>query len=154
MKFYGWYLYTWLRCVLRYIVLYILLWKNVIYIYSCVVSVDHFSCGNESQFEKWWQDSKQNPVEVTYRIHHSIISNKNKVSQTIFIFCKMWHTKSPPDCVLGVITHCSSKTVFYAAHHTEWMLARRRRHWHCYQYCKNYINIRVQVLVCDIECLQ
>jgi hypothetical protein len=73
----------------------------MLYIYSCVVSVDHFSCGNESQFEKWWQDSKQNPVEVTYRIHHSIISNKNKVSQTVFILCKMWQTKSPPDCVLA-----------------------------------------------------
>jgi hypothetical protein len=73
------------------------------YIYSFVVSVDHFPCGNESQFEKWWEDRKQNPVEVAYPIHHSIISNKNKVSQTIFIFCKLKHTKSPPDCVLAVI---------------------------------------------------
>ena len=30
------------------------------------------------------------------------------------------------------------------AHRTEWTLARRRRHWHCYQYCKKCINIRVQ----------
>jgi hypothetical protein len=36
------------------------------YTYSFVMSVDHFPCGNESQFEKWWQDRKQNPVEVTY----------------------------------------------------------------------------------------
>jgi hypothetical protein len=48
-------------------------------------------------------------------------------------------------------THCSSKTVFYAAHRTEWTLSRRQRHWHCYQYCKNCINIRVHVLVCDVE---
>jgi hypothetical protein len=61
------------------------------YIYRFVVSVDHFSCSNESQFEKWWQDRKQNPVGVTYTIHHSIISNKNKVSQTVFIFCQIWH---------------------------------------------------------------
>ena len=73
----------------------------MLYIYSFVVSVDHFPCGNESQFEKWWEDRKQNPVEVAYPIHHSIISNKNKVSQTILIFCKLKHTKSPPDCVLA-----------------------------------------------------
>ena len=71
------------------------------YTYSFVVSVDHYLCGNENQFEKWWQDRKQNSVRVAYLIHHNIISNKNKVCQTVFIFCKMWHTKSPPDCVLA-----------------------------------------------------
>ena len=65
------------------------------YIYSCVVSVDHVPCGNESQFEKWWQDRKQNPVGVTYPIHHSIISNKNKVSQTVIIFLQNVTHKIP-----------------------------------------------------------
>jgi hypothetical protein len=37
-----------------------------IYIYSYVVSVEHFPCSNESQFEKWWQDRKQNPVRVIW----------------------------------------------------------------------------------------
>jgi predicted acetyltransferase len=35
------------------------------YTYSFVVSVDHYPCGNESQFEKWWQDRKQNHVVFT-----------------------------------------------------------------------------------------
>ena len=76
-----------------------LLTQNWNYKYSFVVSVDNVSCSNESQFEKWWQDRKQNPVGVTYPIHHSILSTQNKVSQAVFIFCKMWHTKSPPDCL-------------------------------------------------------
>jgi hypothetical protein len=48
------------------------------YTYSFVMSVDHFPCGNESQFEKWSQDRKQNPVEVTYPIYHSIIKDVKK----------------------------------------------------------------------------
>jgi hypothetical protein len=82
------------------------------YIYSFVVFVDHFPCSNESQFEKWWQDRKQNPVRVIYSIHHSIISFENKVCQAVFIFCKIWHTKSPPDCVLAVKASCVLKQIF------------------------------------------
>ena len=47
---------------------------------------------------------KKNPVGITYSIlvHHSIILNKNKVCQTPHFLDKMWHTKSPADCVLAV----------------------------------------------------
>jgi hypothetical protein len=36
----------------------------MLYIYSFLVSVDHYPCSNESQFEKWWHDRKQNHVGV------------------------------------------------------------------------------------------
>ena len=87
--------------------------KNVIYIYSCVVSVDHVPCGSESQFEKWWQDRNQNPVGVAYPIHHIMISNENNVSQIVFIFCKMWHAISPPDCVLTDYQIVSLEIVYW-----------------------------------------
>ena len=77
------------------------------------MSVD--PCSNESQFEKkiW-----KNPVRVIYSIHHSIISFKNKVCQTVFIFCKMWHTKSSPDCVLAVdMPICFYQNFLYESKH-------------------------------------
>ena len=70
----------------------------------------------------------------------------DKVQTSVFYHCKfvvLWMCNNDKFDNLS-LPILALRPFFYAAHRTEWTLARRRRHRYCYQYSENCINIRVQ----------